>query len=75
MRNTDLLTLHSIDAVAIKNVLKILFENKQMPVLQKSVIENCVCNKITVKIINNYFKLLENRNTVVISCRSLLSLD
>ena len=29
--HTDFLTLHNVDEVGIKNVLKILFENTEMP--------------------------------------------
>ena len=61
--HTDFSTLPSVDEVGIKNVLKILFENTEMPFCQKSDIEKCIYNKLNDEIINSYFKLLENRKT------------
>ena len=55
----NFLTLHNVDEVRIKNVLRILFENVEIPFLQKSDIEKCISNKLNDEIIDSYFKLLE----------------
>ena len=68
-------TLHNVDVVGIKNVLRILFENAEMPFLQKSDIEKCIYNKLNSEIINSYCKLLESRKTNVISFSSFLFHD
>ena len=75
-RNTQIFQLYTaFDEVGIKNVLKILFENTEMPFCQKSDIEKCIYNKLNDEIINSYFKLLENRKTDVISFSSFLFHD
>ena len=63
-RNTHFLTLHKVDAVGIKNTLRILFENA---VLKECNIEIYIYNKLNDKIINSYFKLLKSRKIHVIS--------
>ena len=59
--HTDFSTLHNVDEVGIKNVLRILLQNAELPFLQKSDIKKCIYNKLHDEIINSYFKLLESR--------------
>ena len=56
-------------------MLRILFENVEIPFSQKSDIEKCISNKLNDEIIDSYFKLLERWKTDVISFRSFLFHD
>ena len=67
MVHTNFSALDNVDEVSIKNMLKILFENTEIPFCQKIDIEKCIYNKINDEIVNSYFKLLESRKTDVIS--------